>query len=206
MRIFVISDLHFGHKKLLRLERSEFETIEEHDQTLIDNINKMVKPTDLLYVLGDVGNIEKCRLLNGRKIMIMGNHDARPKREYKMVFSEVYETPIFIKENIVFSHYPIPVTAGTLNVHGHLHGSRMASENYMNLSAHLVNMKPVNINVIFQKASELPKDSSRFLHEWYADQYVFTTERDDVIVDENGRVKLQESLEFREKLYAGEKK
>nr|DAG09648.1 MAG TPA: hypothetical protein [Caudoviricetes sp.] len=83
MKIWFTSDLHFGHKNLLRLGKGRpFETIEEHDQALIDNWNKRVAKGDVVYVLGDVslrGDIdflrERLSKLNEAKHLIIGNHD-----------------------------------------------------------------------------------------------------------------------------------
>lgn len=88
--IYFSSDFHFNHKNIVRgtsnwSDKSKcrnFNTLEEHDQTLIDNINKTVKENDILYFLGDfafngINNIWNFRKqLNVRTIhFIMGNHD-----------------------------------------------------------------------------------------------------------------------------------
>ena len=53
--VFFTSDTHFGHKNLLKIGKGRpFDTIEEHDEALIENWNKVVKPNDLVYHLGDV--------------------------------------------------------------------------------------------------------------------------------------------------------
>ena len=82
MPTYFISDTHFGHKNLLLFERKAFATIEEHDEYIINAINKIIKPTDTLIHLGDVGNVEMVRRLNGHKELILGNHDQRPIKEY----------------------------------------------------------------------------------------------------------------------------
>lgn len=200
MRTFFISDLHFGHKNLLKFERTEFETIEDHDAFLIESINKFVKLTDTLYILGDIGNVEKIRQLNGRKILIMGNHDTRSKLEYESFFAEVYDTPVYLNKRILLSHFPVPVTGEILNIHGHLHGSYLASENHKNVSAALVRYIPLSADHVGNKVSKLPRDNTRFLEEWYADKYVFERheERTDVVTDHTGRVLVKESLKLRE--------
>ena len=40
---------------------------------------------------------------------------------------------------------------------------------------------------------QMPKISQKFLYEWYADKYVFTTEKKDVIYDSDGKLNLQQS-------------
>lgn len=199
---YFISDLHFGHANILRFERTEFATIEEHDQFIIDTINKKVKMTDTLYILGDIGNVDKVRYLNGRKILLLGNHDTQSAGIYRSFFSEVYEHPFYFNKRILLSHHPHPVDAGVLNVHGHLHGSRLDSNNHMNLSAAMIGYKPVDENMLNGVAGSLEKDNHIFLEEWYANLYVFDKpeERNDVVTDIRGRVLLAESRRVREKI------
>lgn len=82
-RVFFTSDTHFNHKNILTLGNGRpFKTIEEHNQTLIDNWNKIVKPGDVVFHLGDVAftydpkELEAIfHKLNGCKHIIQGNHD-----------------------------------------------------------------------------------------------------------------------------------
>lgn len=201
MKTYFISDLHFGHTNLLRFERSEFETIEEHDNFIIETINKTVKLNDVLYILGDIGNADKVRLLNGRKILIMGNHDKRSVHEYRTFFSEVYEHPIYYNTRILLSHYPHPVDQGILNLHGHLHGSWLESDNHFNLSAAMIKYRPVAAEVFTNKTGSMPKNNYKFLEEWHADKYVFAKTKEDVVVDENNKILLKETKELRKQRY-----
>lgn len=68
--VYVIADLHLGHENVAKWRG--FQSIEEHDQLIIDNWNKTVNPTDTVWILGDcvlggVDNVDKLGLLNGRK-------------------------------------------------------------------------------------------------------------------------------------------
>lgn len=198
--IYIISDPHFGHENILKFERNEFKSIEEHDEFLIASINKRVKPSDILYILGDVGNVHKVRFLNGRKILIKGNHDKTNNDEYLAYFSEVHENPIYLAKRIILSHIPVPTTPGVLNVHGHLHGSILDSDNHFNVSAMLVNYTPVTLDIVNLRLQKLQKDRTHFLDEWYANMYVFTQKRTDVVYDEFGKIKLEESRELNHKL------
>ena len=136
----------------------------------------------------------------------MGNHDKRPRKEYLGYFAEVYDYPLYISNRVVLSHYPIPVTEGTLNVHGHLHGSTLDSSNHFNISIHMVDYRPVHMNIINSMAGGLNKDNTRFLEEWYADQYLFTTDRKDIVTDEYGKIILDKSFELRKNLYPAAEK
>lgn len=49
---YFISDLHLGHKNVLKFDNRPFINIEEHDKTIIDNWNNKVNDNDDVYVLG----------------------------------------------------------------------------------------------------------------------------------------------------------
>lgn len=198
---YFISDLHFDHKNILKFERVEFKTIEDHNEFIIASINSVVTKLDTLYILGDIGDdLGLIKRINGRKILIMGNHDKKSKDLYKGYFDEVYNHPLYISRRVILSHIPVPVTSGTLNVHGHLHGSYLDSNNHFNVSAMLINYRPVSLKVIDIKMSKLEKESVKFLEEWYAHMYVFMQNRTDVVYDENGLIKLEESIKLRDSL------
>ena len=80
--IYYTSDLHFGHKNIIKYENRPWSSVKEMDQGLIDRWNNRVKNRDLVYILGDftlsvstsyVENI--LTALKGRKVLITGNHD-----------------------------------------------------------------------------------------------------------------------------------
>lgn len=87
--IFVTSDTHFFHKNIIKYCNRPFDSIEEMNETIIDNWNATVTNNDLVYHLGDFmmglsiknheKSFEKIKDLRGRirgKIrLISGNHD-----------------------------------------------------------------------------------------------------------------------------------
>lgn len=92
MNIWFTGDTHFHHKNIVRgvsgwenaggQKTRDFKTLEEHDETIIRNINNVVKENDILYHLGDwsFGGIEQIwnfrKRLRCRNIhLILGNHD-----------------------------------------------------------------------------------------------------------------------------------
>lgn len=81
--VFFTSDTHFNHKNILQLCNRPFNSIEEHDQKLIENWNSVVGVEDTVFHLGDFcfGNAQKWKeirnQLNGHIILIIGNHDVK---------------------------------------------------------------------------------------------------------------------------------
>jgi len=143
-RIFIIADLHLGDLDMCRILDGNlfplrpFKTIEEHDAVLIENWNKVVThPSDKVYVLGDVAqkkkDLEKFAKLNGKKILIKGNHDIYEMKEYAKYFKDIRATHR-LDNGILMSH--IPVHSGTfgkahkVNVHGHIHDKRVLRDKY----------------------------------------------------------------------------
>lgn len=132
---FVIADLHMGDEDMCSLKKADghplrpFSSIEEHDETIITNWNKVV-PTDAkVYILGDIAqkksDIAKIGRLNGsRKILIAGNHDIYPSADYLKYFKDIRATHR-LDNGILMSHIPVhPDTFGKahkINVHGHIH-------------------------------------------------------------------------------------
>ena len=92
--VFFTSDLHFGHKNIIRFDNRPFFSVEEMDKTLIENWNRKVSEDDTVYILGDISwyNDEKTTEifagLNGHKILIKGNHD-RVHGKVRKVFEEI---------------------------------------------------------------------------------------------------------------------
>ena len=96
MSIFYIADTHFGHENSIRFCNRPFADVNEMNRTLIKNWNAKVTPDDDVYVLGDfayrcatsVRNI--ARQLNGKKHLVVGNHDVSWMKD-KGAVVEFYE-------------------------------------------------------------------------------------------------------------------
>ncbi|WP_294148656.1 metallophosphoesterase [uncultured Clostridium sp.] len=135
--IFMVSDTHFGDKgAIMRYEGRPFKSGREMDETLISNWNETVGGADTVYHLGDVAwNMEKEELktlvgkLNGRKILIQGNHDmSYSVREWMEIgFEEVYPLPVVLEGFFMLSHEPMYVNSYSpyANIFGHVHGNPM---------------------------------------------------------------------------------
>ena len=127
------SDLHLGHRAVLRMNGRPFETIEEMNRAIITNINARVHRDDTLYLLGDLAfriPVEEANeliaKLKCKKILIRGNHD---KNYDESLFEGVYD---FLEINygghsISLMHYPMvewPKSFhGSIHLHGHQHNN-----------------------------------------------------------------------------------
>jgi len=83
--IYFTSDNHFYHKNIIQYCNRPFESVEDMNEKMVKRWNSVVKPNDTVYDLGDfaMGSGAKeieiiFKRLNGKKILIKGNHDAKP--------------------------------------------------------------------------------------------------------------------------------
>jgi len=105
---FFTSDTHFGHKNIIKYSERPFADFEEMDWKIVDQWNKMIGATDVVYHLGDTALGDSTRWdnifksLNGYKILVVGNHDRifageKPRQREKWDekfhewFDEVYD-------------------------------------------------------------------------------------------------------------------
>lgn len=152
MNIWFSSDWHLGHKNIVlgctewenKNACRKFNTLKEHDNTIIDSINKYVKKGDILYFLGDFSmggknNVYKYRqMINCSTIhCCIGNHDLHIEKNCTFdngsrahdLFTSV-NTRIqkkIGKTDFVMDHYAYrtwnKASRGAIMLHGHSHDS-----------------------------------------------------------------------------------
>lgn len=139
---YYISDTHFGHKNIIKLDANNgcrsFSSIEEHDNLIIENINKYVTPQDQLYFLGDVSwyeprkTAELIEQINCKnRFLLHGNHDRWIKDgKCKKLFQGIYDIKQISDsgKQIILCHFPIMMWTGqhrgTIHLYGHVHNSK----------------------------------------------------------------------------------
>ncbi len=139
---YYISDMHFGHKSILKLCERPFSSVEEMDEAIIENWNKRVKCNDTIYILGDIA-WEKSKApfylsrLSGRKILVRGNHDAVWDEGADAYFKGVYSYHEIFADGhpLTLCHYPMLEWKGSRKtgskklgylVFGHIHAKKDA--------------------------------------------------------------------------------
>jgi calcineurin-like phosphoesterase family protein len=160
--IYFTSDTHYNHKNIVRgttqwdltetnshLSLRDFDTLEEHNETIVNNINSLVKENDELWHLGDVafGGHENIKTfmnrLNCKNVhLVLGNHDQHisPINSiYRELFKSVQQRAVFSlklgtektgrygKQQFFLSHYSHRIWEnshhGSIHLYGHSHGS-----------------------------------------------------------------------------------
>lgn len=158
---YFIADLHNMDKNIIMYEHRHFENINMMRKTIIDNWNKTINDDDEVYLLGDIGDIEILSQLNGKIIIVIGNHDNADeiRKEYPNI--EVNIHPIMV-DSLWLSHEPIgymPPECPYLNIHGHLHRFNYglldrrweAGNRYFCVSVEQIDYTPISVTEIAKR-------------------------------------------------------
>ncbi|TXM73146.1 metallophosphoesterase [Methylobacterium sp. WL69] len=173
---FFTSDSHFGHKGILKVGMARprpFASIEEHDEALIRAWNAVVRPTDIVWHLGDfaykcqVGYAASVRArLNGRIRLILGNHDDIGRRlEWDGPVVDVQRVHVQnpgMPKPLAFwcSHYAHRTWPnswhGDLHLYGHSHGSLPGTRTSLDVGVDCWEWAPVSLPDILRRMAETP--------------------------------------------------
>jgi len=162
---YFIADPHFGHNNIITFKDNEgkltrpFKTIEEMDDLIIENINKVIRVMDKLYILGDVAmnrrHLKTLERINTKKlILIRGNHDIFQLKDYTSYFKDIRAIIVMPKHGIFFTHIPVHTQQMqgrfNLNVHGHLHQNDLNDKNYFNIDPERIGYMPISLEEILE--------------------------------------------------------
>lgn len=197
---YFIADLHFGHANIIELCNRPFASISDMDEAFIASWNaKVKKKADTVYIVGDLiweksNPLQYLQRLNGRKVLITGNHDKKwlDKFDCAEFFEEI--TPYLeIRSNnvdITLCHYPMVEWKNSRKIgskklgyliHGHIHNRYRDEYNALFKTPHALNagadingFVPVTLNELISnnenhKLENLPStiDKAEFLASKY---------------------------------------
>ena len=158
--IYSIADTHFNHANIIKYCHRPFKNTDEMNEYIIKRWNSIVKETDTVYHLGDVGfgKFEEVKRLvgslNGTKILLRGNHDFKIGiNTWKEIgFLEVYKKKIIL-DNLLLTHTPTErVEENQINIFGHIHDKpldrKFDKKNHVCVSCDVVHYTPVSIENI----------------------------------------------------------
>lgn len=138
MTIYYTADTHFGHENIIGSCGRPFACAAEMNEALIANWNAKVLDDDDVYVLGDfafrcgVSVRDIARSLNGRKHLVVGNHDDSWMKNAEAVAEFVEVAPLFEIEDsgrrVTLCHYPMMAWRNDRRsfswlVYGHIHNN-----------------------------------------------------------------------------------
>ena len=169
MAVFVIADLHLDtvtNEKSMEVFGNRWQSYIEKIQK---NWTRVVSDDDIVLCLGDFcfgtkDNIPYyTRQLNGRKILIRGNHDRTKSLYIEAGFQDVMGEYVLHPHHsgfnriILFTHKPrIGMDKYTANIHGHIHDQLLDPaifelENYFNVSVENINYTPIELQEIIRR-------------------------------------------------------
>lgn len=148
-RTFYISDMHIGGSAAMRWDAQNdpsadrFSDANDKTEQLIARWNSVVRPTDHVYILGDMFSCSRekaeeiLKRLSGGKFIVMGNHDRAWLKEiaesgkYGMLGCADYLEHSDEGRKVILSHYPIAFWndqhKGAYHLYGHVHNSKEAA-------------------------------------------------------------------------------
>lgn len=175
INIYVIADNHFNHWNINRYCSRGFKDLKDMNSTMIKRWNKIVRPEDLVIHLGDLvftkGSSEEIKKvinsLNGRKILIKGNHDRKSYSYYLTNGIDfVCERMIweFNKKKVLFIHSPHEITYNDYRtckyiIHGHSHNKGLFIHKrkqcrIVNVSVENINYTPMSLITLLNKLQQ----------------------------------------------------
>ena len=118
--IWFTSDLHMNHRQEFLWGPRGFTNEKEMNEAIVERWNKVVKPEDTVWNLGDIalndinGAIPYLKALNGTQFWLLGNHDTKNKIDLIVkecpnirVYRDRFATTLKIGDaNLYISHYP----------------------------------------------------------------------------------------------------
>ena len=165
MKTFLTSDNHYKHTNVLGYCNRPFKNTYEMEKTLIKNWNSVVSPDDLVINLGDLcfhGEKHKDwyswlnQQLNGRHVLVVGNHDVMKPFKYTECGFESVHTSLII-DDIILVHNPntkyllqLAQDKGYSIFCGHVHNhfKKLVNPiNILNVGCDVWNYTPVEWNV-----------------------------------------------------------
>ena len=159
-KIWLIADTHFSHTNVIQYCGRPFKDKFEMDKVLVQNWNNVVKKQDVVFMLGDFALCGKDKIiqigqqLNGRKTLILGNHDGASKNTYYAAgFEYVSKYPIILDDWFILSHHPKFTENNGLyvNIYGHVHNDsayKDYSADSFCVSAERIDYTPIDFEVI----------------------------------------------------------
>ena len=152
-RIFFTSDTHFGSERAMTFSRRPFMTVKEMDSALVLNWNNEVASDDVVYHLGDFGDLNVRPYLHGKIHFVLGNYETDAIREnpalsveLEKCFSSVMPHDTLTLKNgelVYLTHKPSECKRDMFNLFGHIHGLRKVSPNGLNVGVDCNYFRPV---------------------------------------------------------------
>lgn len=171
-KVFFTSDIHFFHTNIIRYCKRPFKTAEEMNEVLVSNWNEKIPQDAEVFVVGDVsfGKLEETvkiiRRLNGRKHLVIGNHDEHflQQPSFRACFETIADILQLVVEDdetssgkmdLFLCHYAMRVWNkshhGSINIYGHSHSTLPPNDFQLDVGVDGNNFEPYSYDDVLVK-------------------------------------------------------
>lgn len=191
MARYFTADLHLGHRNIIDYSGRPFRDADHMNDALVERWNSAVSPEDEVIVLGDfaMGRIDEtlpiARVLNGRKVLLAGNHDrcwlghkkgveAATDRYLAAGFDEIWQGTVNVRvgdADVAACHFPYrgdsqdhdryvahrPADAGAWLLHGHVHERWKVRDRMINVGVDAWDYAPVAERALAELITRRPR-------------------------------------------------
>jgi len=165
-RFFLTAGLRLGQPDVIETYRRPFESVEEHDKTLIDNWNEVISDDDMIWVLGDLAYgtrdqvLRFTRRLNGRKVIMLGNIDRDPIQWWvEHGFGAAMRKSIVFDKTKIRLSYAAHHSCAQVNLHGCTEGSYLP--NHQTVSVERWDWRPVQLRDVLKSMGNPEREPLR---------------------------------------------
>ncbi len=163
--IWFSADYHLSHENIMKYCHRPFKTVEEMNDTILNNVKNLVKPKDILYFLGDLSfnaKIARETLIELKTLgleihFVLGNHD----HNNIVKIAEEYCTSVSILKDIkiqdqliTLCHYAMRVWNkshfNAWQLYGHSHGEVPPLGKQHDVGVDNNNFKPVSYEELIE--------------------------------------------------------
>ncbi|WP_131747797.1 metallophosphoesterase family protein [Frankia sp. Cppng1_Ct_nod] len=189
MTTWYTADLHFGHTNILTYASRPWPDVEAMNAGLVKLWNAVVAPTDTVWVLGDVTltptKLDPVADLNGRKILVAGNHDScwsghrrhagQASRYVEAGFADIHASGVVRDHRIgnqlvTLAHFPYrgdhtaqdryadrrPQDDGRPLLCGHVHDAWQVHDRQINVGVDVWDWTPVSEKAVLALMETMP--------------------------------------------------
>lgn len=180
------SDLHLSHENMYKFTDwdgnliRKWDSMQEAEEYMIQEYNKLVKSEDTVYFLGDVSTRNDAadkffrRIVHSRRILVGGNHDNKLGAKFWLKHFDDVRGCYNLSEsgdrtNYLLTHIPVhPLSKARFkrNICGHIHQNQVKYVNktealamddpwYKNVSVESIGYKPINFDEIVDETNKL---------------------------------------------------
>lgn len=173
--IYYISDTHFGDDRVRRLAGRAYSCVAEMDEDMVEKWNGRVRAEDDVYIVGDFAVDDRAAQivmrLNGRKHLLLGNHDEVLTVATLRRFDTVREIATIedAGRSVCLAHYPLlsydRSIYGGYHVFGHIHNNpndiahflQAQLPNALHCGADVVGFEPKSLDelIVLKRAGEV---------------------------------------------------